>query len=271
MFTFSLVITASVLACLYLWLIYAPHRHPDALRLQGFLYAHRGLHDGNETVIENSMKAFSAAIEKGYGIELDIQLTADEQLVVHHDATLRRICREELCIADATYEELCRHPLPDGSCIPLFSDFLKLVDGRVPLIIELKHYHQPARTAQLAWEQLKDYRGPYCIESFHPLCVRWFRKHAPQVVRGQLAPGKKDKSTSPLLYHLLSGLLINCIGRPHFIAYECAHDRHFGMLLMKKLFRPMLAAWTVRDAQTLANATNDGYSMIIFERFTPEN
>ena len=101
------------LAGLYLFLIAPGRARPDASALTGWLYAHRGLHGGS--VPENSLAAFSRAAEAGYGIELDVQLTLDGRLVVHHDASLKRVCGADLRICDITFEELCRHLLPDGS------------------------------------------------------------------------------------------------------------------------------------------------------------
>lgn len=100
-----------LLAGLYLFLIAPGRKRPDASALTGWLYAHRGLHGGD--VPENSLAAFSRAVEAGYGIELDVQLTRDGFLVVHHDASLKRVCGADLRICDITFEELCRHPLPD--------------------------------------------------------------------------------------------------------------------------------------------------------------
>ena len=197
-----------LLAGLYLFLIAPGRKRPDASALTGWLYAHRGLHGGD--VPENSLAAFSRAVEAGYGIELDVQLTRDGFLVVHHDASLKRVCGADLRICDITFEELCRHPLPDGSCVPLFSDVLALVGGRVPLIVEVKHYGGAARNAASALQQLGAYGGPYCVESFHPLAMRYFRLHAPDVVRGQLAMGgaRQPGETGFIAYFALKHLLV---------------------------------------------------------------
>ena len=203
-----------LLAGLYLFLIAPGRKRPDASALTGWLYAHRGLHGGD--VPENSLAAFSRAVEAGYGIELDVQLTRDGFLVVHHDASLKRVCGADLRICDITFEELCRHPLPDGSCVPLFSDVLTLVGGRVPLIVEVKHHGGAARNAASALQQLGAYGGPYCVESFHPLAMRYFRLHAPDVVRGQLAMGgaRQPGETGFIAYFALKHLLVNSLSRP---------------------------------------------------------
>ena len=259
------------LAGLYLFLIAPGRKRPDASALTGWLYAHRGLHGGD--VPENSLAAFSRAVEAGYGIELDVQLTRDGFLVVHHDASLKRVCGADLRICDITFEELCRHPLPDGSCVPLFSDVLTLVGGRVPLIVEVKHHGGAARNAASALQQLGAYGGPYCVESFHPLAVRWFRKHAPEVIRGQLAYGlgmkRAQGKKNGVLDVFLASLTGNALGRPDFVA----HDEVSGNDLPTRLTRRMgahLVAWTVRDPARM-RALRKKYELQIFEGFLPDD
>ena len=119
----------AVLFLVYLWLIAPAAKKPDDSALKGWLYAHRGLHDGNHQVAENSLEAFRRAVEAGYGMELDVQLTADDQLVVFHDKSLKRVCGMDKDLYTQTYAQLMEYPLPDGSKIPLFSEVLALVDG----------------------------------------------------------------------------------------------------------------------------------------------
>ena len=258
------------LAALYLWIVAPSRRHPDASAFLSRLYAHRGLHDGNQKVIENSLPAFQRAVEAGYGIELDVQRTKDGQAVVFHDGDLRRICGNQGRLLHFTYEELKAFPLPDGTAIPLFSEVLARVAGKVPLIVEIKHYGGAAGNTALAMEVLREYAGPYCVESFHPLAVRYLKRHAPEVLRGQLADGGRwDPDEMALPSHLaLKHLLVNAVGRPHFVAYSCPEDHTPAMWLMKRVFRPLLAAWTIRDQETLKNARKT-YGMFIFEGFSP--
>lgn len=256
---------------LYLLLIAPCDQHPDASQLEGWLYAHRGLHDGNVKVPENSLQAFRLAVENGYGMELDVQLTADHQLVVFHDKTLKRVCGVDIPLHTLTYDELQLYPLPDGSIIPLFSQVLSLVNGQTPLIVEVKYHGNVTEIAKATHEALKDYKGPYCVESFHPLAMYYFRKNAPDILRGQLAYGgkwKKEDNSLPL-HFLLKHLLVNCISRPHFVAYSVPTDHTLAMWLMKNLFHPMLAAWTIRE-QIILEDCQDDYDFPIFELFTPE-
>lgn len=257
---------------LYLFLIAPARNRPDASALVGKRYAHRGLHDGNVSVPENSMAAFGAAVDAGFGIELDVQLTKDGQMVVFHDGDLRRVCGADARVRDLTYEELKKHPLPNGSAIPLFSEVLDRVGGNVPLIVEVKHYGSPAQNTREAMKYLARYEGPYCVESFHPLAVRVLRREYPSVIRGQLAAGGKWEKgeLNPIVHFAMKHLLVNVAGRPHFVAYSVPEDHTLSMWLMKRWYHPLLAAWTIRDARTLAKAEK-AYQMPIFERFWPDH
>lgn len=260
-----------ILLALYLYLIHPDKRVPDTAMLEGWLYAHRGLHDGNVNVPENSLAAFRLAVEQGYGMELDVQLTKDGQLVVHHDGSTRRVCGVDAVIRQTNFADLPL--LPDGTHIPLLTEVLALVDGRTPIIVEVKHYGSPSANAKAALEVLASYPGPYCVESFNPLAMQVFRKEAPHIVRGQLASGGKwDKAELNLpSYIALRSLMVNAISRPHFVAYSVPTDRTVSMWLMKHVFHPRLACWTVRSQQVLDVAVKEGYQYPIFELFTPKN
>lgn len=257
------------LLLLYLALIAPGARRPSDAHLRGWLYAHRGLHDGNVNVPENSMAAFAKALEGGYGMELDVQLTRDHQLVVHHDGNLKRVCGVDRLICETDFADLPL--LPDGSRIPLLSEVLELVKGRAPLIVEIKRNGGAARNAAAAWQLLKAYSGPYCVESFDPAALRYFRRHAPGIVRGQLAYGGKwiPEDMNYPTYVALKHLLVNVIGRPHFVAYSVPTDHVPAMWLMKHLFRLPLAGWTIRSQEVLDYARAEGYAYPIFEKFIP--
>ena len=264
LFAFAVLL---LLFAAYLWLI-APARRPFPKQFrQDVLYAHRGLHDGNKAVIENSMQAFQLAVERGYGMEMDLQTTRDGQVVVHHDLNTLRVCGTDAVIEQTDYADLPL--LPDGTPIPLFSDFLKLVGGRVPVIIELKYHKQYLRTVKAALELLWEYTGDYCLESFHPSIVRYLRVHAPDELRGQLSAGSFDAGTHPFVVLILKHLLVNALSRPHFIAYGFEHDGTLSLKLIRMLFRPILVAWTVRNQKDL-DAARERYDAVMFEGFIPD-
>jgi len=269
----AVIIAAALIVvfALYIFLL-ASGRLPKAAPsvLWQTRYAHRGLHDKENTLPENSLAAFAAAVEAGYGIELDINLTTDDQVVVFHDDDLKRMCGVERRIADCSWEELqaCRLAGTEHG-IPLFSEMLSLVNGRVPLVIELKNTKRNATLCEKAAAMLDAYTGPYCIESFHPGIVAWFRKHRPGVVRGQLAAGIREYGGQPWWQGLLlSSMLTNVWARPHFAAFR--HQDAHGRLRLK-LFRltgGKLVAWTVRDTDDIAWCERF-FDAIIFEYFQP--
>lgn len=154
-------------------------------------FAHRGLHKKDKTVPENSLAAFERASSYGYGIELDVQLSKDGQVVVFHDDTLNRVCGVDSRVDEKTYDELSKISLCGTTqTIPLFSEVLKTVRGRGPLIVELKNGKRNEELCEKTYALLEKYSGEYCIESFNPFIVRWFKKNAPEVIRASLQPPK---------------------------------------------------------------------------------
>ena len=233
-------------------------------------YAHRGFHD-KPKVPENSMAAFANAVEHGYGIELDIQLTKDKQLVVFHDHTLTRMCGIDLPVCEMTYEELQKYTLGNTEeKIPLFKDVLELVDGKVPLLVEIKLPTLRTYTCQAADALLQNYRGQYCIESFNPLALRWYKKHRKDVVRGQLSANLTKPVTEAgfLLSFLVKYLLLNFIGRPDFIAYCYTDTQNVSFILNKCLWHTPTFAWTVRS-QAVLEKYRSKFDSIIFDGFIP--
>ena len=170
------------------------------------------------------MAAFARAVEAGYGIELDLHLTRDGKLAVIHDASLKRTCGVDLKIEDLTLAEARDYPLEESDeRIPEFCDFLRLVDGKVPLVVELKAEGRNEKAlTDAAMRALADYTGLYCVESFSPAVVDYLKKAYPAVVRGQLAGAlnKEKKTITRLQDMLLKNLLVNLAGRPDFVAYR---------------------------------------------------
>lgn len=267
-----------------------PYRKPF-LRV---LYAHRGLHDNRSEAPENTMAAFKKAVDAGFGIECDVQLSKDGVPVIFHDFTLARVARYpegEIPVdavrnedgsygvagkvIDYTYEELQRfHILDSDETIPRFKDFLKLVDGRVPLIIELKIELKDLSVCPKVDALLKGYKGLYCIESFNPLGVYWYRKNRPAVMRGQLSDEFHKDSPEEfkgILYFVLTKLLFNIITKPDFIAFNRKYPRSTSLVLCRKLFGCTTAAWTVKNQQQLREARADGFDIYIFDSFMPED
>lgn len=261
---------ADALILLYIFLI-APGRVSDKdSPIWNTHYAHRGLHSKDKSVPENSLAAFALAAAEGYGIELDIQLTADEQVVVFHDNDLKRVCGIDKPLKDCTYDELLTYRLHDtDERIPLFSEVLSIVGGRVPIIVELKNSKRNALLCTKAAAMLEAYKGPFVIESFNPAIVNWFKNNRPGIVRGQLAAGVNEYGDTPKYQAVvLTLLLANIAGRPHFVAYRHEDSHHRLRLRLFKLLGGKLVGWTVKDTDDI-NYCLKAFDVIIFEHFRP--
>ena len=247
------------------------HKKTKWQHLTGWDYAHRGLYDNEHGIPENSMAAFRRAVDKGYGIELDVHLTADNQLVVFHDDTLTRMCGMNKKISSFLYSDLMQLLLigtEEG--IPLFKDVLELIDGKVPLIIELKvDGSNQNLLCPLVWQLLSRYKGDYCIESFHPFVLQWFKRHEPQVVRGQLSCNFfKENPHCDIVLFLMSNLMTNFFTHPDFIAYKYLDLDNPAVIYNRKLFHIMTVVWTIPGKPTYDRFKNKVDAMI-FEGFEP--
>ena len=228
-------------------------------------YAHRGLHRQDKSVPENSLEAFRAAVEHGYGVEMDVHLSADGALVVFHDDTLDRVCGVPGRVEDKTLEELRQLRLCGTDCgIPTLAEALAVLGGRVPLILEIKRGGHNRELCEKTYALLRTYTGPVCIESFDPFIVRWFRLHAPELLRGQLSLPPKDygDSTTKLNAFLAGNLLTNVLCRPQFIAYQIG-KKPMTVRLCERM-GAVRVAWTSHAWDQ--ESKND---MVIFEYYRP--
>jgi len=243
---------------------------PDMAPFKKWLYAHRGLHDNRSDAPENSLLAFERAVEAGFGIELDIQMTKDQVPVVFHDYTLKRICGAEGKVCDYTYEELQQFKLCDSDqAIPRFEEVLKLVEGRVPLIVELKIERFDTSICTAGDKLLSAYQGLYCIESFNPLGVFWYRRNRRRIVRGQLSERfLKEKEYRGVLYFFLQNLLFNFLTKPDFVAYNKKHPEVLSRNICRKLYRNTAVAWTIKSQEEL-EAAKKHFDIFIFDSFLP--
>ena len=266
-----IIICILALAVLYLLMI-MPRiwGKPDMAPFRGWLYAHRGLHDNTSDAPENSMRAFAKAVEAGFGIEMDIQMTKDHVPVVFHDYTLKRICGAEGKVCDYTFEELQSFQLCGSEQrIPKFQDVLKLVGGKVPLIVELKIEKFDTSICTAGDRLLASYGGAYCIESFNPLGVFWYRRHRKGVVRGQLSESfLREKEYGGVLYFILQNLLFNFLTKPDFVAYNKKHPMALARRLCRRLYRNTAVAWTIKSQEELQSAEKY-YDIFIFDSFLP--
>ncbi len=238
--------------------------------LSQYHYAHRGFH--NEERTENSMAAFRAAVERGFGAELDVHLMKDGNLAVIHDSSLKRTAGADVCVEDLTREELSSYTLNNGESIPLLEEVLELFCGKTPLIVELKaeRGNHDALSAAVA-KRLDAYEGDFCIESFDPRVVRWFRKNRPDICRGQLSYNfLKNKKTKLSFWKkfLLSKLWINCMGYPDFVAYGFFDRKDVALRFCRDVQKARIVYWTIRNQKGMDEAIRLG-GICIFEGFLP--
>lgn len=259
-----------VIAIFYIFSLKGRTGHPGLQKLQGWAYAHRGLH-GNG-VPENSMTAFRKALESGYGIELDVHLLADGNLAVIHDSALVRTTGAQGKIEDLTTEQLSEYKLEGtDETIPTFRQVLDLYDGKAPLIVEMKSANgNHGKLTDAVCKMLSEYNGAYCIESFDPRCVSWLRKYHPEVVRGQLSENffKSNSTMHWILKLVMSIQSINLIARPDFVAYRFADRKNLSVFLCRKLWKLQGVTWTLRSKEDYDAAVQENW-LPIFEGFEP--
>ncbi|MDY2662927.1 MAG: glycerophosphodiester phosphodiesterase family protein [Bariatricus massiliensis] len=252
----------------YIILIMPNFTHREAMKpFLGLAFAHRGLHDARKLIPENSMYAFKEAVRHKLAIELDIHLTRDNQVVVFHDELLERVCGVPGTVEDSTYEELrMLHLLNTDEHIPLFKEVLDYIDGRVPLLIELKLPTQDMRLCSYAMELLSQYEGAYLVQSFNSLGMRWFKQNAPDILRGQLSSAltKSNKENPYIVRFCVQHLLTNILCRPDFISYKLADAGNPSLRLVHRVFKTPAAVWTLRTEKACRKAV-ENYDMYIFE------
>ncbi len=228
--------------------------------------AHRGYHSKN--VPENSLAAFAAAVQKGYAIELDVQLLADDTVVVFHDESLARMTGNDGYLKYLSKEDLKSLKLAGTKeCIPTLAEVLALVDGKVPLLIEVKNKHKVGKLEQQVIDLMKNYHGEFAIQSFNPYSLAYFKQHAPNFIRGQLSGYFKNEKLGWLKKFVLKSMRLNKkVSEPHFIAYEYNTLPNRYVRKFKKL--PLLA-WAVPSKEDYLEVVKH-CDNVIFENFDPE-
>ena len=229
-------------------------------------YAHRGLHTADKSVPENSLAAFRRAAERGYGAELDVQLSKDGQVMVFHDDDLLRMTGRSGKIWDLDFEELRKLRLAGTEeVIPLFTEVLEVfAKGSGPLIVEVKTGPRNDELCEKTYEILGNYPGVWCMESFNPFIVEWFRKNAPEAIRGQLDTNKEAYEGYPgFLQNFLSKAGFSFRNKPHFIAANLDVEVPEKIRKMREK-GTLLFGWTARKP-----GWEDRADGLIFELYEP--
>ncbi len=235
--------------------------------------AHRGLHDARRGIVENSQSAILSALTGGYGIEIDVQLSADGEVIVFHDSLLDRLTDARGPVRARSAAALQAIGLLETrDRIPTLREVLDLVDGRVPLLIEMKSaFNEDTGLADACIAALARYSGPFALMSFDPGLIATVRARAPHMLRGIVAQARYDATAWPGLTAwqrvALPWLLHWPISGFHFVAYRAADLGHAAPNLARRIGIPVFA-WTVRSAADAARARGMA-GQIIFEDFVP--
>ena len=238
--------------------------------------AHRGLHDSERGIIENTPSAITAAIAGNFSIEVDVQLTADDEAIVHHDDVLGRLNEGSAKLATLTAAQLKQVPFKATSDRMItLGELCDLAAGRVALVVEIKsHFDGDRRLATRVAEVLKSYDGPAVAMSFDPGQVLALKELAPQIVRGIVAQRTYDDDywtkTSPGQRHRMTALRHAFRTQPHFVAFQVNELPAPAPWIARNVFGCPLLTWTVRTAEQRARASRHADQMI-FEGFVPEN
>ncbi len=266
----KILVSVLLVICIVFGFLIAPRmtNKPDTDVFNGVMFAHRGYFDNETDAPENSLPSFEKAIEKGFGIELDVQLSSDGVAMVFHDADLMRMCGVEGKIWEYTAEELSKMKLLGTECtIPTLQEAMDLIDGRTPVLVEYKMDRVDTAVCVKGNEILQNYEGDYLIQAFDPRAVMWYKKNAPQVVRGQLCQEywKDAKYEGKALYLALTYLVSNVATRPDFISYKHT-DKDNIALNICRLMGADTACWTLRNAEEYATVKGE-FDMYIFDSF----
>lgn len=263
--TIAIIITVVIL--LYLFVLLNPGSKKKVNYPNEFFsdYAHRGLHDA--ATPENSVAAFKKAVDAGFGIELDVQLSSDGEVMVFHDYTLDRMIGIQGKLSEAPADELHRLKLNGtDETIPYLKQVLELVNGKVSLLVELKGENTNTELCNKVSELMKDYKGYYTVESFNPLLIHSYKKCSPDTLCGLLITKvTKDRGFNPLNL-ILDCMALNCITKPDFIAYDHRYNK-LSVSLCRNIYHLPEMSWTIRDEDAY-NSVPQGTNAI-FEGFIP--
>lgn len=253
------LIAAAVVIIIYLFLICPAISKSRIKRYRQVNFAHRGLFD--KSCPENSLKAFRNAVDAGYGIELDVWVTADGELVVFHDGNTERMCGVNKKINQSTLSELKElRLLGSDEGIPTLSQVLCEVNGRVPLLIELKSDFSETDVCVPFLKAVEGYDN-FIVESFNPFALSKIRKRNKKIPLGILSCdfSKSEGSGKKLVNFALKHLLLNFLYRPDFIAYGNFGKDSLSLKLISGICKTPVFRWTVHGIP------EEGYGAI-FER-----
>ncbi len=228
--------------------------------------AHRGL--WNADFPENSIAAFNNAAKNGYPIELDVQITKDNEIIVFHDDSLARMTGVKGYIIDKPYSRVKELNLNFTEYkIPLFAEVLEEVKGKTPILIEIKNTLKNTVLCDNLVKLLLGYKGEFALQSFNPYILKYFVDKYPVLIRGQLATYDYGKNVSAFKSFLLKRMMFYYSTKPHFVSYD---KNYLPNKYVDKCKQQNIAvlAWTIKNQEEY-DKVKDYADNIIFEGFTP--
>ncbi len=241
--------------------------------VEGSPIAHRGFFDNKNGIPENSLKAFENAVKHNYAIELDVQVISDNTVVVFHDFELARMTGQDGYITKLTKEELKNYKLLDtDEHIPTLQEVFDLVNGSVPILVEIKTATTTKVGKQEAYilEVLKNYNGPFAIQSFNPFTLEWFSKNAPEIWRGLLSSywpkDNPERPQSTMVRWALRNMIFAKRAKPNFINHDLKQlpNRH-----TKKWKHIPLLSWVAYNQEDYIKALQVSDN-VVFQDFEPK-
>jgi len=240
--------------------------HKDNVSLQNQIIAHRGLHNANYP--ENTLLSFQNALDKNYAIELDVWMSKDNVPIVIHDNDLMRLCDTNQKITELSLEEIKKLKVEDKAEIPTLQEALDLVNGQVPVIIEIKKYFPTSEENQILANVLEKYEGTYTIQSFSPFPLNWFKQNYPTITRGQLLADWKIFSNRRIF--CLRDNIFSMISMPDYIGYDRNVIKYASLNGARKHRIPIIVwLFSIDEIKCDNGKKYDGY--LIEESFSLEN
>ena len=209
------------------------------------VFAHRGYHDGNKNVPENSILSFKRAVKYGYAIELDVHLLKDDNVVVFHDYNLKRMCGVDKRIEECTYNELLRlNLLNTKEKIPLLSDALSIINGKVPVLIETKMIRYNGKLEEKVSKIIKSYKGKILVQSFNWKSILWFKKNMKNISRGILMLNAINNKTISISSMTIKTFIFDLVLKTNFISQSINSFPNKYLALKRK--NKKIIAWTIK-------------------------
>lgn len=229
---------------------------------------HRGLH-GVKQLVENTQASIEAAIQHGFGIEIDTNILKDGTVVVFHDKNLKRLCGADLALKDLTFDELQAYQIQGTfEKIQTLDAILKLVNGKVPLLIEIKPFGQKKKHAHAVSQALKNYPYPVAVQSYDPSIVYWYKRHDPLVIRGQISERFTESKMLKISKWALSHMIFNPLTQPDFINYRLEDMPNRAVEKAKRQGK-LILGYAARDPKAL-NYARTTFDNAVFENFIPK-